>query len=297
MTRKNTIICLIVLSVVGSFVNFYCTNLLMEDILNVFGGFSNADFISTFPALMFAIDFVLATIFVIRFYKYPEYKKSIVRLYLLLLFIFSVTGFIFAILTGLVSYKSFVAPYPFTGYTIISMIVHLMLAICSMVLRIKLSKKLEDDKDKKKMTFKYVLYNILLSLLIYLVFDKFGALLWSPTYIFFRTFDMTFIFYFSLILPMLLLVQCACYNLGLYENKAKFGLIISSCLLCLVLISHVLIIVIGAKNTDMISSISMSLPLERLATKPIDTIFRTIYCLALGIYLVIISFKKFKTNK
>ena len=81
MSKKQAIISLVLLTVVGSFVNFYCTNLIMSDISNMFYGVHNADIISSIPGLIFAMDFVLLAIFFMRLYLYKDQKKYIIRHY------------------------------------------------------------------------------------------------------------------------------------------------------------------------------------------------------------------------
>ena len=297
MSKKQAIISLVLLTVVGSFVNFYCTNLIMSDISNMFYGVHNADIISSIPGLIFAMDFVLLAIFFMRLYLYKDQKKYIIRHYLLLLFIFSCVGFIASILTGTMVYKSFVAPYPFPLYTIFGLIIHLGLAVLSIYYRIKLSKEIEEDNEKKKTTFGYVLYSILLCIIVYFAYDKFGALLWAPTYFFFRTFNLTFPFYLSLLTPLFILIIVVIMHLGLFDNNIKWYVILSGIVLFLSIVLSLLVAIVGYKYTDFISSISMALPLERLATKPFDIYFRGFYSISLSIYLLVVSIIKLKKSK
>lgn len=297
MSKKTAIISLISLALVGSFVTFYATNMIMSDISNMFYGIHSADMISSMPGFIFALEFIIASVFVFRLYKYPEYKKGIVRLYLLLLFIFSSIGFIFSILTGIIVYKSFITPYPFFGYTIISLIVHLCIAFFSMFLRIKYTKKLIDDSERKKIKVIYVIYNILLAFLTFLVFDKFGALLWLPSYFYFRTFYLTFPYYLSLFIPMFLMCYIIALKLGFFNDNPKVSLIVSDALFLITIGLSIAIIAIGYSHTEFISSISPTLPLERLGTKPFDAIFRGVYSIALSFYLFILAVKAYKKNK
>ena len=57
--RKSTIFGLIALTLTGSFVNFYTTNLLLSDLSNLYYGVHEALIVSSLPGFFFSLDFVL----------------------------------------------------------------------------------------------------------------------------------------------------------------------------------------------------------------------------------------------
>ena len=137
MNKNKSLILLIVIGIIGSIINFYATNLLFSDLSNMFYGVHDAYIISSFPIFFIALDFVVAFIFVLRLTRYPIYKKSLINLYTTYGIVNSVLGIMFSIITGSIIYDSFIAPYPFMGYSIIMLIVHL--ALCALFIYIKIT--------------------------------------------------------------------------------------------------------------------------------------------------------------
>ena len=95
MTRRRTLLLLILIALLGSFVNFYATNLFMNTL-------SDKDMPSLFfielntslPALLIAFMFILATFYVFRLYLHPTHVKKLTRIYGIILSSFSLVGFI-----------------------------------------------------------------------------------------------------------------------------------------------------------------------------------------------------------
>ena len=74
MSKKTAAIVLIVLVLVGSVVTFYGLNLLFSDVANMLMSKITVDVISSLPGFIFTLDFILASIYVIRYVRTPKYK-------------------------------------------------------------------------------------------------------------------------------------------------------------------------------------------------------------------------------
>ena len=90
MTKRLTLIILGLLAFFGSIVTFYGTNCFMGDVCNMF---HDNGIIASLPILAVCAEFTLATIFVLRYYRYPMYKKALVNLYTIIAIAFSFIGF------------------------------------------------------------------------------------------------------------------------------------------------------------------------------------------------------------
>lgn len=298
MTKKHEILSLVLVILFGSIITFYSSNMLMSDLSNMFYGVHDAYIIASFPLFFISIDFVIGLIFIIRFCRYPQYRKALVNLYTLLLLIVSIIGFIFSILTGTLIYHSFTTRYPFIGYTTITLLIHIMLAFLALYIRKNYLKKLPEDTEKKKLKVKYCLYSALLGFMIYFAFTKFGAFLYAPFYIHWRTFNLTFTFYLSLLMPIALVIHVILYFMDAYKGREKLAIFVVGSILCLSIILCSSVLIIGATQTQFISAVSPALPLERLATKPINSIFMLVALVIFGMYYLLYAIKSYiRANK
>jgi len=274
MTKKQLAISLVIIMIFGSLTTFYGMNLLMSDLANMFYTSLSQDIISSLPLFIIALDFVLATLFVIRLYKHFDQKRALVNLYANLLEINSVVGIVTALLSGWIVYHDFMAPYPFPYYVLVCVILHTILLGVALWADLSLKKKLEEDTDHRKIKPKYVGYTIVLWLLTLFSYNRFGALLCAPVYVQLRTLDLTFPFYISLLLPLALLIYVIGNFLGWYKKNPKIAVIFPVIVLVLDIVFCVWVVYLGTSNTQFISAISPALGLERLATKPVDTILQ-----------------------
>lgn len=286
MSKKFTVITSIIIAVIGSIITFYATNLVLSDVSNMFYMTVTKDVISSLPALFMAINFTLATLFVIRMYRYPKIKKALINLYTILLAVFSLFGLIFSILTGTMIYHNYVAPYPFFGYSIIHTVLFVVLIVGAIYINIFVRKNMEDDKERRPRKVKYVIYTTFLSLLIFFAYNRFGSFLCAFIYAHFRTLYFTFPFYLSLLLPIGLLLHVFLYFFDVYKGHENRGIVVPAVIFGLNIILFACIAIIGSNNTQFISAISPALPIERLLTKPIDIILQFILLFLLsGFYL------------
>ncbi len=296
MKKKTNIFWLIVLMAAGSFVTFYTTNLIMSDVSNMFYGVHNADCISSFPGFIFALETVIATIFLIRVTRRPGHKKKITELYAALFVALSALGIACAVYTGLVVYDSFLAPYPFAGYTVISLVVHALIVALGIACLARTKKNMPDDAEKKKTTFGHIVFSLLVFLGIFYTYNRLGALMWGVTYIQGSTLWLTFPFYLSLLLPVAMMIFILLYVYGKFNGHPVAAVVYDAVLLAADIALGAAVFGTGAVNTQFISAISPALALERLWTKPIDNIVHFIVLLIVGIYFLIMAIKLCKAK-
>ena len=293
------IISVIVLTIIGAVVNFYATNMVLSDISNAYDGLRDIYFISSIPALMFACLFVLAILYIARLALRPEYKKSLSKLYLIIAICLSVIGLVSSILSGTIVYHSFTKPYPFPGYSVLALIIFIVLLIGFSYLLYYVIKKVPNDTEKRKKSVKYGIYTFLLVIFMYFTLNRFGVVIWGPSYIQGRTFYLTWPYYLWLLLPLCLFIIIAC-DLFNYRKEDKLHALIHMSIFTAVGIGlTIYTIYLGMTNTQYVSAISPTVGAERLLAKPVDTILQTAIFLAFALFFLIrtiILYVKSKKN-
>lgn len=297
MSKKVAAIVLIVLAVIGSMATFYGLNLLFSDLANMLMSKVTIDIISSLPGFILSLVFILASIYVIRYVRSPQYKKRMTLTYLIILGVFSVVGIISCIVSGTVVYSSLLAPYPFKGYLVIFMVIYTLLLLFSIGGYYNAYKFMKPDEEKRKINVRYVLYTITLSILICFSYYRFGADLLGPFFIQWRTLYLTWPFYTAMLLPIALLTHTVLYGFGVYRAHPLGGVIHASIVLGLSVVLSLTVILIGMNNTQFISAISPVLPLERLASLPIDTIVFTLLMIGFGTFEFIYSIRYYRRKK
>lgn len=291
--KFNKLLFLIIVIVVGAFVTFYSTNLLCSDLSNMFYGVHDMYIVSSIPLFTLTLDIVCFIIFAVRYFVNPQYLKSMGKLYSIYLIVNSVVGIVTAIITGTSIYHSFVAPYPFGGYTLITLILSILLLALGIVLLIKSIRM--PDGERKRISLIYIIYNVILGLTLYYTLYTLGSFVWMPVYVQWRTLWLTFPFYMSMLCPMAFAIHVILCRLDLYKtNKARsvtaFVIAIAS------VVTAFAVIIIGASNPLFISAISPALPIERLATKPVMSLLHGALSVGFGIYFVLHAHYKAKNN-
>lgn len=291
MSKKTAGIVLIVLAVVGSVLTFYGLNLLFSDLANMLMSKFTKDIISSLPGFILSLDFILASIYVLRYVYRPQYKKRMTLNYLIILGVFSLLGILTSILSGVLVYNSLLAPYPFKGYMIICLVIHTLMLFFSIGGYYNAHKFMKDDEERRKLKVHYVIYTIVLSILVCFAYYRFGAVILAPVFVQWRTLYLTWPFYCAMVLPMALLVHTVLYSFGVYTKWTKGGIIHAAVLLGLTVALSATIILIGVNNTTFISAISPVLPLERLASLPIDTIVYVVLMTGFSVYELVYSIR------
>ena len=287
MSKKFVMISLAALAVVASLLTFYASNLFFGDVSN-FGSGSPTLFV-TFPAMLLGAMMIAAALFIVRFYQRPNSRKVLCRNYLFIAMALGVFGAIFAVLGGVINYRGNFLKYPFPGYLIIMIVLHVLIVAASAVVLFKLVLKMPEDSEKFKVSVKHVFHTIGLFLLIALAFNRFGAFLLMPVYVQWSTLYMTFVYYLFLLIPMALLVIKV---LGILDYKPLFIPTVVVAALAVVLFA--VTAVIGVNDSAFISAVSAAAPLERLGSMPMEILIHFCAYLGVSIYYII---KEVKAKK
>lgn len=276
MNKKKTWITLTVLVILGAFFNFYFTNMLMSGISHKDSTNFLTKLIAGFPGLFFNIIVIAAIFFVYRWYLNPKQTKKYLFVYGIEEAIFGLFGLIFTILSGVVTYGSFVKPYPFGGFHILMTIFFVAVITLGILATFFVRKRIEGKEViTQKLTVKRGFLTAGLSLMYYFALNRFGAFLYSPIYIQWRTFNQTFVFYLSLLIPLGVIIHAFLYVFKVYDKSKKTSLV-GMCISCLAVVLSITLnattIALGTKNPTFISAISPAMPIERLMTLPIDIV-------------------------
>ena len=274
MSKKFVMISLAVIAVFGSLLTFYASNLFFGDVSN-FGSGSPTIF-ATFPAMLLGAMLIASTLYIVRLYKRPENKKALSRLYLIIAAALAFLGVVFAVLGGVVNYRGNFVSYPFPGYLIIFLVLHVLVLAASVVAFFKFVKPMPEDASKFKGGVKHVFHTLGLYLLIALAFNRFGAFLLMPVYVQWSSFYMTFVYYLFLLIPMALLVIKV---LGILDYKPLFIPTVVVAALAVVLFA--ITAIIGVNDSAFISAVSAAAPLERLGSMPMEILIH--FCAYAGV--------------
>lgn len=288
MSRKLSLAALVAIALLGSLFAVLGANMFFSDIGNM-SAVGPKGFITTFPALMFAALFPVCFLYVLRYYLRPKTFKRLTRLYVIIAMALSFVGLICSILSGVLVYGSFVKPYPFPGYLIIFLILH-ALVVCGGAFALVRLHKLPEDEERFKVDVKHVFKTIGWFLFICLAIERLGLFVASPVYIYWRNFYMTFPFYIFLLVPAFLGTVKVLDLLG-YLGKPNLKLILSIIGIACTVLLFVAIAIPGILNTAYVSSVSTAMPLERLASKPLEILIHLVSNLAVGIILLVQAIK------
>lgn len=283
MNKKYTIISLSLIAILGSLFVALATNMFFSDMINIQAGFAHATNLTTLPAISVALSLVLATFFVIRTYKHPDCFKKISFLYLILLVAFNFIGLLSAILAIALIYKSLTP-----GFLIILMVLNIILLGGGVVGFIFL-RKANGDEGQIKITFKYVLKTVGWFFYILLAYNRFGTFLMAPTYVYLRNLFMTFPFYLWLLTPMYLGVLEALYIFDILDKKKLFLLTVIGLGVNAILVAYS--IIIGVNDSSFVASLSQTMMVERMISKPIEIIIHFLSYLGVGAVLIVQSKK------
>lgn len=284
MKKKYIILSLIIATIVGSLFTALASNMLFDDLFNKAVDFSNMTLFASLPAVSVALLFVLAIFYILRCYKHPKSVKRISRLYLILVCVFAVIGIVGDIMAGVSVYHTFVGAHPFPGYLIIFMILNILMLLGA-VAGLVMLRKMKEDEEKIKINFLYVLKTIGWFLFVCMMFNRFGMFLGSPYFIYWRNFYQTFPVYLYLLVPLFLGVLEAAYILKIFP--AKKMLIMTFVGIGVNVVIFLYTILMGMNDTAFVSSLSQLMPIERMASLPIEIIIHFLSYLGVGAALIV----------
>ena len=292
MSKKFVAISLAIIAVLGSLWTFYASNMFFGDISNIQAGFMKTTMFASLPGLFLGAMIVASTLFIVRLYKRPNNKKTLCKLYLIIAAVLAFLGIVFAVLGGVINYRGNFVKYPFPGYLIIMLVIHVLVLAASIFLFVKYVRKMPEDAEKFKGGVKHVFHTLGLYLLVALAFNRFGAFLLMPVYVQWSTLYMTFVYFLFLLIPMALLVIKV---LGILEFK-KSLLIPVIVVAALNVILFAVTAAIGVNDSAFISAVSAAAPLERLGSMPMEILIHFVSYLGVSIYYVIKEIKSKKAN-
>lgn len=285
LSKRTSIITLIILTFIGSLLTAFSTNLLMGDLVNKGVSFMDSTLLSSFPITFISIIVIIGFFFVVRLFKRPKTFKKLSKNYLILIITFSALTFITSILGGILNYGTLVSSYPFKGYHIIMMILSLLILGAAIFGLLYINKKVNDDEEQFKVNAKHVFATIGWFLFICLAFNRLGSLFVSVTFIYWRNFYLTFPFYIYLLVPLALGVIKILSIFEVFDKRIAFisSIVVGGIALALSLYS----IIVGTQNTAFISSLSQLMPLERISSMPFEIIIHTVSYLAVSLILIL----------
>ena len=285
MSKKFLVISLAIIAVIGSIWTFYASNMFFSDVSNFGAGFMNTTLFVSLTGMLLGAMMVAAPLFLVRFYQRPNSRKVLCRNYLFIAIALAAFGLIFAVLGGVVNYRGNFVKYPFPGYLIIMIVLHLAVLVGSAVVLFMKVLKMPEDTEKYKVTVKHVFHTLGLYLLIALAFNRFGAFLLMPVYCQFSTLYKTFVYYLFLLVPMVILAIKLMRILEIGKNRFLLSLIT----LIVATGLMVAILLLGKSDSSFISAVSAAAPLERLGSMPMELFIHFFSYFGVLLYYVIIE--------
>ena len=283
MDKKKSLITLGAIAFVGSIIGFVGTNFFMQDVLNKSANMFST-LLTSLPMLMLGSLLVSAFLYVIRLYKRPKTFKKLTKHYLTVGLVLSGVGLLTAFLAGILTYGSFFKPYPFYGYLIIMIVLFAVLIWAAIYFMLKLKNRPEDE-ETYKVKASHVFSTIGWFLFIALVFNRTGAFLAMPFYVQWRTLYLSFPFYLYLLCPVCIGAVKVLTDFDVLNGRSRLILPIAAGALQIVL--FVVVIIIGMNNSTLISAVSPAMPLERLASAPLEILIHFASMLAVSVILVV----------
>lgn len=269
MSKKFSLIALAIIAVLGSLMAFAASNLFFTDVPYFGPHIMDTAIFSSFTALFFGAYFVIGAMYIVRSYLKPNIRKRMSKTYLKTTMVLAGLGLIFAILSGVITYKgNLLAPYPFPGFLILMLVGHALVLGGAIFAFLKPVKALPEDTEQFKVGAKHVFFTMGWFLFTALAFNRFGAFLTMPLYVELRNFHLTFLFYLFLLVPMAILVKKVFDVYELKLNRFVYVIVVFAINLVLFLA----VAIIGMNDTTFVSSLSPAMPLERLAAKPVEII-------------------------
>lgn len=297
MSKKFASILLIIVTTVGSFFTFYGANLLFSDVGNMGMGIKDPNIISSFPMIMIFCQFILGEIYLVRYIKRPQYVKAMSKKYLIIFACFSLVGLITAIVSGIIIYHSFFKPFPIPAYCFVMIVTHTLFIAAAIYFYILVNKRMKDDEEKREFSVLYVLKTIGFSLFVFFAFERFGAFLYSPFFIEWRTFYLSWPFIITLLVPMSMFIQCFLNNYAKYREKPLCGLFFAIINMVLGISCNVAVMIIGYSDSRLVSAISPAMALERLQCSRIDIVIITVLTVIVGAYALQYSLRMYLKSK
>lgn len=293
VNRRNTIIGLIIVCIIGSLSAFYGTNLILNGILQKDLPFS-VFMTSLLPGLAFfavPLSCCLFIFFLLRMYLHPTHEKRMLFVYGISISSVGGLGFIFTTLSGAIMYRgNFLTNHPFDGFHILMYIYQIILIGLGLLMIFYFRNKVEnEDIIIDRTDVRYVLRTALLSVIIFIALNRLGGFILSPVYIQWSSLSLTYPAYIALILPAIILINDLIYIFHGYKKSPVAGIVVSSFVVFFSLFFFAQILVRGMSDQKFIQLISPLNPIGRLLTFPYDTVLQMLVALGLAIFTLVNS--------
>ena len=277
-------ISLAVVAVLGSLFTAFAVNMFFGDVVNVSAGGMTWSLFVSLPTICVAFSLVLATIYLLRIYRYKNSFKTLCKRFLIIIIALNALGFIGVILSAVITYGTLLSVHPFPGYQIMFLIINLLLMGGAIFGLIKI-KEAKDDEEPVKIKVSYAFKTVGWIFFLLLAYDRFGTLLVAPSFVYVRTLYMSFPFYLFLAVPLFLGVVEALYVLEVLDNKKIRLLAIIGGLVAVCLFAYIAIM--GMNNSAFIASVSQCMPLERIISKPVEILIHVVVIVVVTLVIII----------
>lgn len=267
-------IALSIILLVGAVSAFMSTNMLMSDVGNYKNSFNGLLIFVTLSHLVFAIELVTFLIFLSRYLRMDViYRRHHIKTYAAQFIVHSSIGLIATILSGSIVYHNFLAPYPYQGAIIVCLILHILVLLLSVFALVYTSLKKGDEEERYVYGVGHGFYTAVIGIFVFFAMNHFGGFICSFIYADYSHFWLTFPFYFSLLIPFLILVAIINPSHGLKsQNFYRQEIIVWSIFLAFGLATSLYTAFVAINDPMFVSLVSAAMPLERLATTPYDSI-------------------------
>lgn len=196
---------------------------------------------------------------------------------------FSLVGIITSIMSGVMIYHSFFKSYPIPAYCFTMILINVIFIAAAVYFYILANKRMKDDAEKRKFSVKHVFKTIGYSLGLFFVLERFGAALYFPFYIEWRTIYLSWPFFFTLLAPMAMIIQSFLYVYPKYNEKPLTGLIFAIINLGVAFASHLAVILVGYRDARLLSAISPAMAIDRLDCSTKSLILVIVVTLIIGV--------------
>lgn len=296
--RTIHLITLFVLTFILSAAAFFAMNCFITTIFNYESKFNYPIIFATLPHLILIIEITSFIVGFVRMIKYDrKYLAHHGKIYSIQFIVYSSLAIIFTILAGLISYRgNFLIDNPFPGVLIVLLVFNIIVLGLAIYFLTLSSKGFKNGGEVRHSSHMHRFWTVLLVLFVTFAFNRFGAFWASFIYMDYNQFGLLFPFFISLNIPMVILVFFLLEYLGV-GFKTKLSKNIDLCI-CFVLgiTSAIYSIYQCRTNPLFISLSSAAMPLERIATLPIDQVLLFGVCIILPI-VKIVFFVLPKKNK
>lgn len=287
----------IILILMLSVIVFYTSNLLFSVV-------SNYEAVSKTSLAFLPLAFITAILVTLLICAYRFYIRKIndmyfIRLYSILILVFSVLGLAFSIVVGTYVYDGFTKRYIFHNYPLFTLIINVIFLLISGYGLFYSERKIVKENAPRiyKSNAAYALRTLGVSMLLVFALNRLGAFCLLPIY--YSTTDGAYLipYYIQLLIPALIMVNyCIFENCG--QNR-KIPLISSAIALGYTIFSLIYMIILSHNNYPLcLNAITAIQLFERLVKYPVNLLVMYVVSFSIPFLSLLNQFiKVIKNNK